>query len=170
MKLTNPDIAFLNSPGCVLCAYSNEDFRGQLRGSRPSKIYTNAVSDETEPYDPSKNRYVEVVLNWDLKPNTDKYGQNCRGAAHKDRDGDKIDWLKVVKDGASIADNSTLVGSSDGYTVYVTPAEVPDEVCHEDKGTYHFYEFVLAIIEATQEPPEIEKTLPAAPPRSTPVR
>ena len=163
----HPDPAFMNSPGCVLCAKPNIAFQRKLRGQ---KIYENTVSDEEKTVSGEEKtvsgeakshdavKYVEVVLNWDLKPN----GSGCgRGRDIPDH----IDWLYVVPDGESVPGNYMPVGGSDGYTVYVTPVETPpSDDCEPDKGRYHFSEFVLAVIEATLEPPELAKRGPQPPP------
>jgi hypothetical protein len=149
----NPDFAYLNSPACVLCAYPNRRFRDAIAATRP-RIYDNSVSDEHELYDPKNHDYIEVVLNWDLKPNTSGHNEE-RGA-------DKVDWLYVLKDGMEPPDNSRRIGGASGYTIYTYP-RVPESGKAEDSGDYHFFEFVLAILETTAQSAEIQKTTAPAP-------
>jgi hypothetical protein len=171
----NPDPAFLNSPGCVLCAYSNKDFRGKIKTRE--RIFDNVVTDHSEPYDLQKNDYVEVVVNDYLLPND---GHLDNKLNYDRKYWLQVDWLYVVRNGDPIPDNSRAVGSANGYTVYVTPDVVmprrqretppnihvpgtidPDE--YQKSGNFHFSEFVLAIIEATLQSPEIQKVAQPAP-------
>jgi hypothetical protein len=145
----NPDPAFLNSPGCVLCAYPNRKFQKNFTNN--TRIYPNLVSDDFQTYREDRQEIVEVVLNRDLMPNdTSRY----------------IDWLDVLKDGAEPRQNSRRIGSANGYTVYAYPrvSESDNEATREKSGDARFYEFVLAIIEATLQNPEIQKAAAPAPP------
>ncbi|MGO8952425.1 MAG: hypothetical protein ACLP1W_14690 [Rhodomicrobium sp.] len=136
---TDPDPAFLNSPGCILCAWPNDIVKRRLK--RGAHIYDNTISPKYKAYNPSKYEYIPVVLNDNLLP------------VHYNTGEVYIDWLFVVKDGVDPipAGNPRRIGSSNGYTVYST----------DDRK---FSEFVLAISEATLQSPELQKRAPAAPP------
>lgn len=140
----NPDAAFLKPPGCVLCAFPNKLFQTKLKAGDP--IYPDRYSDvDVKLADPSKYQYVPVVLNDFLIPgNADDYDYRSRQGL--------IDWLFVLRDGVDSPppENARRVGSSHGYTVYTNDEQ-------------RFSEFVLAVIEATLQPHEIEKEGAAAP-------
>jgi len=141
----NPDAAFLKPPGCVLCAFPNKLFQTRLKTGDP--IYPDRYSDvDVKLADPSKYQYVPVALNDFLIPGkTDEYDYRRRQGP--------IDWLFVLRDGIDPPppENARRVGSSHGYTVYTTDDQ-------------KFSEFVLAVIEATLQPHEIEKQGATAPP------
>lgn len=132
----NPDPAFVQPPGCVLCAYPDKKFNDSIRTEK--NIYESRTSQDTVDANPLKNEYVPVIVNRYLIPNGDEDGP--------------IDWLTVVKDDAeSSPAKGYRVGSSNGYTVYTTSPQ-------------NFSEFVLAIQEATLQSPELQKTVAAPPP------
>jgi hypothetical protein len=138
----NPDPAFLNPPGCVLCAYPNKKFNARFK--RGETIYINRTSDETVEFDQKqKYEYVPVVVNDFLKSSPHKTGE--------------IDWLFVVKNGEEVpavlrqATYVRRVGSSSGYTVYTTDEQ-------------SFSELVLAVTEATLQSPEFQKSVVPPPP------
>jgi hypothetical protein len=132
----NPDPAFMNPPGCVLCAYPNKKFRDSLKKDEP--IYESRTSDGIITVKPTLE-YVPVIVNFDLMPT----GSDYNGL---------INWLFVVKDGEERPlDPARRVGSSNGYTVYTT-------------SDRRFSEFVLAIQEATLQSPELQKTVAPPPP------
>jgi hypothetical protein len=168
-----PDFAFLNSPGCVLCAYPNIQFQEKIWSeiSRHTPIYENVVSNHNvrpEFKNLQKEDIVEVVVNDYLLPND--------GSNYENKYSKPIDWLSVVKNGEEpIPNNSRRIGSSNGYTVYVHPRGVKEgeeNNVSEDvtSGDMHFSEFVLAIIEATLQSPEIQKSPAPAPQVTTPLR
>jgi hypothetical protein len=66
----NPDPAFLNFPGCVICAFPSKGFRDLFeRRIDRHKIYESAFSPETEDYN-KDYEYVPVILNDRLLPNS----------------------------------------------------------------------------------------------------
>jgi hypothetical protein len=148
----HPDPAFLKPPGCILCAFPNEEFKATIQPGQI--IYPDRYSDLIETADTDRYVYVPVVLNDELvptNPDPEWRGPCTRANYYKCRQG-KIDWLFVVKDGQdSSSKNARRVGSSHGYTVYTT----------DDKK---FSEFVLAVTEATLQPHEIEKQTATPPP------
>jgi hypothetical protein len=168
----NPDFAFLNSPGCVLCAFDNKAVLSHIPHGAP--IYDNVISDHYEPFEPEKHDYVQVVVNYQLLPNGDN------NTSYDRKYWLPVDWLAVLGAGEPIPDNSKFVGSSSGYAVYVGPRHVEpqyrytppelhvppaeDPEVQKMTGDSHFSEFVLAIIEATLQSPEIQKAQKPTPP------
>ena len=175
----NPDFAFLHAPDCVLCAYKNKEILSEIKIGTP--IFENDVSEDFEPYDPQKNDYVAVLVNGYLLPNKSNDEVNVdRLAAYETLYWLPVNWLSVVGAGEPVPSDSKFVGSSNGYAVYVRPREIEPQYriipsyLHvppaEDpgiktfNGDSHFSEFVLAIIEATLQSPEIQKTQKQPPP------
>jgi hypothetical protein len=145
----NPDTAFLRPPGCILCAFPNARFQYSIKSG--DLIYPDRYSDlNIKLADPTTHDYVPVVLNDFLIPGrANEYDYDD----YKNRQG-RIDWLFVLPDGKDLpedARNARRVGSSHGYTVYTLDER-------------RFSEFVLAVIEATLQPHEIEKQGATAPP------
>jgi hypothetical protein len=132
-----PDPAFVQPPGCVICAYPDKKFNAYFR--KGDKIYDSRTSDGTIDVDPAKNEYVPAIINRYLIPDGYQYGW--------------IDWLAVVKDDeqSPLPGESHRVGSSNGNTIYTNNPQ-------------KFSEFVLAIQEATLQSPELQKTVAAPPP------
>jgi len=170
----NPDFAFLNSPGCVLCAFPNARFRNSIKPG--TRIYDNVIGDHSTPYDPQKNDYVEVVVNDYLLPNAGSF-DTPRG--YEEKYWQLVDWLSVVGGGEFAPDNAKAVGSANGYTVYVYPDRIqpgtrpvparvqvpplPDQDDFVQSGDFHFSEFVLAVIEASLQSPEFAKVTQPTP-------
>jgi hypothetical protein len=163
--VANPDPAFLNFPGCVICAFPSKGFQDLFRQKIDGhRIYESDFSPETEPYN-KQFEYVPVILNNRLLPNS------ALPEAPSEQWG-KIDWLSVVRDGLEpVPDNARRVGSSNGYTIYVHPLSVQPDYGYPGygyegpfTGNEHFAEFVLSIIEATLQPAQLEKVGPGAPP------
>jgi hypothetical protein len=144
----SPDPAFLKPPSCILCAFPNTKFQSTIKEGDP--IYPDRYSNvEVKKADPRKYLYVPVVLNDFLIP-----GKPLQYDYHdyQHRTG-KIDWLYVLPDGGdrSPPEHAKRVGSSRGYTVYTIDER-------------RFSEFVLAVVEATLQPHELEKQGAVPPP------
>ena len=140
----NPDIAFLKPPGCILCAFPNKRFQTGIKLG--DQIYPDRYSDlGIQPAEPNKYDYVPVVLNDYLIPGNSNYDYYNRLG--------RIDWLFVLPEGTDppLVKDARRVGSSQGYAVYTSDPR-------------KFSEFVLAVIEATLQPHEMEKQGPTAPP------
>jgi len=150
----NPDPAFLNFPNCVLCATRDVYFNALMHKYRPrlKAPYSASYMD----FDPAYE-YVPTFLNPGLLPNA-----SLNDVETPNRLDRKIDWLSVVRDGVDfVPDDARRIGGSGGYTVYVHPSAVTGWARN---GSDHFSEFVLAIIDATQQPAELQKRGPTAPP------
>jgi hypothetical protein len=158
---TNPDIAFMIPPVCILCAYPTKQWENDFKkycGKVQCHIYVDRNSDVQIKFDPNA-QYIPVVLNDQLTPlgpdscdgGAGGGGPGPDGMFHWKERGDLyVDWLFVDRIGA-LPEGRTLIGISNGYMVSTT--------CYRD-----FSQFVLAIREAELQSPLMEKVGAPAPP------
>lgn len=152
---SNPDLAFLTPPVCVLCAYPNRSFQKRIQNAVNAgvPIYTDRNTDTTVPRK-ANAKYIPVVLNAELSPLEEA---ECGGVAPdgrhhwEQRNLLQVDWLFVDREGSELPPGRTVIGASNGFIVSTT--------CYEN-----FAEFVLAIREATLQSPLLEKAGSPAPP------
>jgi hypothetical protein len=159
---TNPDIAFMLPPVCILCAYPTRQWESDFKqycGKAHCHIYVDRNSDEQIGFDP-KAHYIPVVLNDQLAPigpdsctgdGPGGGGPGPDGGFHlEERSKLYIDWLFVDPLGP-LPEGRTLIGISGGYMVSTT--------CYQN-----FSQFVLAIRGAELQSPLVEKVGASAPP------
>jgi hypothetical protein len=158
----DPNPAFLNFPDCIICAVPDKGLNiiiKKILSKRVMTIQRGGFIPDTEDYN-DKFEYVAVILNPNLMPNSLLSGGFLPPRTLQTDQ--RIDWLSVVQNGVDPAPNEAKrVGSSDGYAVYVYPLSGDTHVI---TGQAHFSEFVLAIMEALQEPAEFAKVGAPVPP------
>jgi hypothetical protein len=161
----DPDIAFLRYPNCILCAVPlagwSDWFKQTVRTQR-LKIYPNVYVGEPEQLS-DKSEYVPTLINSDLLPNAvlmaPTTGKRSWVSSAQEQ---MIDWMSIVRDGGeNIPNDAKRIGGLDGYSVYVYPVSPQG---NEQSGDRHFSNFVLAILEALQEPRELQTVSPQPPP------
>ena len=159
----DPDPAFLYFPDCIICAVQNPPLEADLKTTlkNTKTIFKNSYLLDQELYSPN-NTYVPVILNPALLPDSLSLGGFPPNTRQPDQ---HIDWLSVVKDGVDpVPADAKRIGGSGRYTVYIHPGTSEIRVPPER----HFSEFVLAILEAVQQPAELQKVGAAPSPITQP--
>jgi hypothetical protein len=148
----DPDPAFLSYPNCIICAVPSKELSDFIKKSIKSlglKIYKSTYTAEEEAFS-DKFEYVPVILNPELKPNSELVADVQNGNRSWANPGlveyRMIDWMSVVKNEVDpIPSDAKRIGSSAGYTVYIHPSAVNGECT---SGDCHFSKFVLAVLAA----------------------
>jgi hypothetical protein len=141
----DPDPAFMTYPNCVLCAFPDDNQTLKAMIEKNPIIYKNRVSGTTEKYMPNYI-YVPAYVHDALLSDS--------------LNDDPINWMDVLKDGEPAPPDSRLVGSANGYSVYIHPLTPTKRGGFN--AEWHFSQFVMAITDATLQSPQLQKAV--APP------